>query len=96
PESVRATERLLDRIPDGASVEADIAPISRLAGRCRVFWIGDTRGITPDYIALRMADGKGPEDLIADGERMHPGARYALLGSEGGYVVLKRSGAAAS
>ncbi|GGX77164.1 DUF2079 domain-containing protein [Streptomyces hiroshimensis] len=95
PEPVRAAERLLDRIPDGASVEADIVPISRLAGRCRVFWIGDTRGITPDYIAMRLADGKTPEDLVADGERMHPGVRYVFLGGEGGYVVLKRSGAAA-
>ncbi|MEU8548681.1 DUF2079 domain-containing protein [Streptomyces roseoverticillatus] len=96
PESVRATERLLDRIPDGATVESDIAPISRLAGRCRVFWIGDTRGITPDYIAMRMTDGKSPEDLITDGERMHPGTRYAFLGGEGGYAVLKKSEAEAS
>ncbi|MGK5547588.1 DUF2079 domain-containing protein [Streptomyces sp. URMC 127] len=96
PESVRATERLLDRIPDGASVESDIAPISRLAGRCRVFWIGDTRGITPDYIAMRMPEGKSVEDLTADGERMHPGTRYAFLGGEGGYAVLERQGAAAS
>ncbi|QLE72389.1 DUF2079 domain-containing protein [Streptomyces rectiverticillatus] len=96
PQSVRATERLLDRIPDDATVEADIVPISRLAGRCRVFWIGDTRGITPDYLALRLADGKTPEDLVADGERLHPGVRYVFLGGEGGYGVLKKSGAAAS
>ncbi|MCC3767049.1 DUF2079 domain-containing protein [Streptomyces sp. UNOC14_S4] len=92
PESVRATERLLDRIPDGATVESDVPPISRLAGRCRVFWYGDTRGISPDYIAQRVPDGRNLVDLPADAERMHPGARYALMGVEGGYVVLEKKG----
>ncbi|RLU94727.1 hypothetical protein CTZ27_18635 [Streptomyces griseocarneus] len=92
PESVRAAERLLDRIPDGATVESDVPPISRLANRCRVFWYGDTRGMAPDYIAQRVPDGRNLVDLPADAERMHPGARYALMGVEGGYVVLKKKG----
>ncbi len=90
PESVRATEQLLDRIPDNATVEADVAPISRLVNRCRVFWIGDTRGIAPDYVALHLGDGRAPKDLVADAERAHPAARYAVLGSAGGHVVLER------
>ncbi|MET9419025.1 hypothetical protein ABZY03_33570, partial [Streptomyces klenkii] len=88
PESVRATERLLDRIPDGASVEADIAPISRLADRCRVFWIGDTRGITPDYIAMQITGGPTAE-LVDDAQRRHPGATYTVLGTESGYAILR-------
>ncbi|MCA6093611.1 DUF2079 domain-containing protein [Streptomyces sp. SCA3-4] len=92
PEGVRATERLLERIPDGAVVEADIAPISRLAGRCRVLWIGDTRGVVPDYVALRLTDGRAPADLAGDAQRMHPGTTYTVLGSDGGHVVLRRVG----
>ncbi|MFI9239473.1 DUF2079 domain-containing protein [Streptomyces sp. NPDC053079] len=90
PQSVKDTERLLDRIPDDATVEADIAPISRLVSRCRVFWIGDTRGVVPDYIALRLTDGRTPQDLAGEGQRLHPGATYAVLGSGGGHAVLER------
>ncbi|MFI9203405.1 DUF2079 domain-containing protein [Streptomyces sp. NPDC053048] len=91
PESVKAAERLLERIPDGATVEADVGPISRLVNRCRVFWIGDTRGIDPEYIALRVTDGRNTQDLIGDAHRMHPGARYGLLGADSGFVVLQRT-----
>ncbi|KJY43795.1 membrane protein [Streptomyces sp. NRRL B-1568] len=90
PASVKAAERLLERIPDGSTVESDVGPISRLVNRCRVFWIGDTRGIDPDYVALRIGDGRVPQDLVADARRMHPEARYAVLGSDGGYAVLRR------
>ncbi|MEV4437934.1 DUF2079 domain-containing protein [Streptomyces sp. NPDC049577] len=92
PAAVTEAEEVLARIPDGATVEADIAPISRLVNRCRVFWIGDTRGISPDYVALRVGDGRAPQDLADDAQRMHPGAHYALLGSGGGYAVLRRTG----
>ncbi|MEU4210277.1 DUF2079 domain-containing protein [Streptomyces sp. NPDC026206] len=90
PPSVEAAEQLLDRIPDNATVEADVGPISRLVARCRVLWIGDTRGVTPDYVALHLADGRTAADLAGDAHRMHPGARYAVLGTGGGYAVLHR------
>lgn len=91
PESVRAAERLLDRIPDDATVETDVGPISRLAGRCRVLWIGDTRGLIPGYVAMRIPDGKGVPDVAEDVRRLHPGTEYSVLGSEGGYVVLRKA-----
>lgn len=91
PEGVRATERLLQRIPDDATVEAsDVAAIGRLTSRCRVFWIGDTRGIEPDYLVERVGDGRAAKDLVADAERMHPNTRYQVFGAEGAIVVLKR------
>ncbi|MFI9720631.1 DUF2079 domain-containing protein [Streptomyces sp. NPDC052396] len=91
PPAVKAAEQLLDRIPDNATVESDIGPISRLVSRCRVLWIGDTRGIAPDYVALHITDGRTPQELIAGTQQMHPGTSYRLLGSGGGYTVLKRS-----
>ncbi|WP_171163236.1 DUF2079 domain-containing protein [Streptomyces sp. I05A-00742] len=91
PESVRAAERLLARIPDDATVEAsDVTAISRLTGRCRVFWAGGTQGITPDYMAQHAGDGRPVKDLLADAAQAHPGSRYELLGAEGTIVVLKR------
>ncbi|MEU5340323.1 DUF2079 domain-containing protein [Streptomyces sp. NPDC020766] len=88
PARVTAAERLLDRIPDGATVEADIRPSSRLTSRCRVLWVGDTRGITPDYIALHNPDDR-IRDIEARALRLHPDASYSLVGTVEGYVVLK-------
>lgn len=89
PKEVTAVERLLDRIPDGASVEANVGPISRLTSRCRVLWVGGTQGVVPDYIALQEFD-RTPDELVEYAKQLHPDARYAYLGSSGGYFVLKR------
>ncbi|MDI3386643.1 DUF2079 domain-containing protein [Streptomyces sp. B-S-A8] len=86
---VAAAKELLDRIPDGASVEANIAPISRLTSRCRVFWIGNTQGVTPDYLALDNTDGKY-EDPLRTARDLHPDATYEIAGTAGGHVVLQR------
>jgi uncharacterized membrane protein len=86
---VAAAEDLLRRIPDGASVEADIGPISRLTGRCRVFWVGSAEGETPDFVALDNRDGQYA-DLRAYAKQLHPDARYTLKGAAGGYVLLER------
>ncbi|MFF4357258.1 DUF2079 domain-containing protein [Streptomyces sp. NPDC001604] len=90
PEGVPRIERALDRIPDGATVEADIGPSSRLTSRCRVFWIGATRGTTPDYIALNNT-GKWVGDVQGYARQLHPDARYVIDDAAYGYVVLKRS-----
>ena len=90
PEGVPRIDRALDRIPNGATVEADIGPSSRLTSRCRVFWIGDTRGITPDYIALNNT-GKWVGDVRAYAHQLHPHARYVIDDAAYGYFVLKRS-----
>ena len=82
-------ERLLARIPDGATVEANIGPISRLTSRCRVFWLGNARGITPEYIALENIDGEYRDPVGYAGD-LHPGAAYAVAGKANGYVVLER------
>ncbi|NUR87059.1 MAG: DUF2079 domain-containing protein [Nonomuraea sp.] len=89
PARVSAIERLLAEIPDGASVEANIAPISRLTSRCRVFWISNTQGINPDYIALDNSRGRYP-DVRAHARVLHPHAQYDIEGSTYGFVLLKR------
>ncbi|MFE7570245.1 DUF2079 domain-containing protein [Streptomyces sp. NPDC057539] len=87
---VRAAERLLDSIPDDATVEANVGPISLLTSRCRVFWVGDTRGITPDYIALDNRT-RWVGDPVAYAKRLHPRATYTVTGEVGGYLVLERA-----
>ncbi len=86
---VTAAERLLKRIPDGASVEANVAPISRLTGRCRVFWVGAAGEENPDFIALdnRRGDFTHSRSYV---KKLHPHARYVFEASAGGFLLLKR------
>jgi uncharacterized membrane protein len=90
PARTTAVEKLLSGIPDGATVEADVGPSSRLVSRCRVLWIGRTEGVTPDYIAVDNSR-RWVKDIPRFARRLHPGADYELFGMAGGYVVLKRT-----
>jgi uncharacterized membrane protein len=86
----KAIERLLDGIPDGSTVEANVGPISHLVSRTTVYWVGDTPGVTPEYIALdNSSDWAG--DPVAYARQLHPGVRYTEIGSAQGYVVLHRA-----
>ena len=93
PAPVTAAEHLLDKIPDGASVESDIRPLSRLTSRTRVFWMGDTRGIAPDYIAVQLRDGRTPQQALADAAHRHPKSTYVPLGGAADLVVFHRTSA---
>lgn len=86
----KAVEKLLDEIPDGATVEANVGPISRLAHRTTVYWVGDTPGVTPDYIALDNSSGWVPDPLTYAGQ-LHPMAKYVMVANSEGYVILRRS-----
>lgn len=86
----KAIEHLLDEIPDGATVEANVGPISRLVHRTTVYWVGDTPGVVPQYIAIDDSSG-WVGDPVAYGTQLHPGTTYTEVGSTEGYVVLRRS-----
>ncbi|UQX01483.1 DUF2079 domain-containing protein [Streptomyces sp. RerS4] len=89
PARVAAVEELLARIPDGVRVEADNAALSRLTSRCRVFWIGGTRGLLPTFLTFDNSTGwaGNPVEYAA---KQHPGARFTLVGEAGGVVLLER------
>jgi uncharacterized membrane protein len=89
PPQVSAVKRLLDRIPDGATVEANVGPIARLTSRCRVFWVGATRGVTPQYLALGEPPGRTVRQELAYAKQLHPHARYEALATAGGYFLLR-------
>jgi uncharacterized membrane protein len=86
----KAVEQVLDRIPDGATVEANVGPISRLVHRTTVYWVGDTPGVTPDYIAIDNTSGWVPDPLTY-AKQLHPAATYTEVAGADGYVVLRRS-----
>ncbi|MEU1120194.1 MULTISPECIES: DUF2079 domain-containing protein [unclassified Streptomyces] len=84
-----AVDRMLRRIPDGATVEANIGPISRLTSRARVFWVGAARPVVPRYVALDVRDG-WTKDPVKYANSLHPGTRYVLEDTAYGYVLLRR------
>ncbi|GAB3984803.1 DUF2079 domain-containing protein [Actinoallomurus acanthiterrae] len=84
-----AVKKLLLRIPDGATVESDVLPISRLTRRTTVYWLGDTKGIAPDYItfSLRLP---GDGDPVGAAHALHPRVAYGEVARAGGHVLLRR------
>ncbi|MBM7170572.1 DUF2079 domain-containing protein [Streptomyces sp. G44] len=87
---VEAVERMLERIPDGATVEANIGPISRLTSRARVFWVGAARPVVPKYVALDVRSG-WTKDPVAYAEKLHPGVQYVAEDTAYGFVLLRRA-----
>ncbi|MEU9107265.1 DUF2079 domain-containing protein [Streptomyces xanthophaeus] len=90
PDRVVAIERLLARIPDGATVEADTGPLTRLTSRCRVFWIGGSRGVVPDWITIDNSSAWAGQDPAAYAAQLHPGHRWELVGQAAGVVLIRR------
>ncbi|MFD6435312.1 DUF2079 domain-containing protein [Streptomyces venezuelae] len=88
-EQVVAIEKMLDRIPDGATVEANIGPITRLTSRTRVFWTGAADPVVPRYVALDVRSG-WTKDPVAYANGLHPGVRYVAEDTAYGYVLLRR------
>ncbi|MBZ9596239.1 DUF2079 domain-containing protein [Streptomyces yangpuensis] len=91
PDRVVAIEKLLDRIPDGATVEADTTPLTRLTSRCRVLWIGGSKGVVPDWITIDNGNKWAGEDPAVYAGQLHPGERYTVVGEAGGIVLMQRN-----
>jgi uncharacterized membrane protein len=85
----KAIKKLLEQIPDGVTVEADVGPISHLANRTTVYWVGSAEDVTPDYFALDNSTGWIP-DPVGYAHRLHPTATYTQIADADGYVILRR------
>ncbi|WP_327290810.1 DUF2079 domain-containing protein [Streptomyces sp. NBC_01198] len=85
----RAAKRALAAIPDGATVEANVGPLSRLVRRTTVYWVGQTGDRAPDYLAFENRSD-WLQDPVGYALQLHPQARYSLIADAGGYVVLRR------
>ncbi|GAB2901452.1 DUF2079 domain-containing protein [Streptomyces mayteni] len=87
--AAEAGERVLAAVPDGADVAANVRPISHLTQRCRVFWIGDTEGSAPEYIAY-YDPARDAAGMVAYARQLYPEAAYRVTASEAGFWVLRR------
>ncbi|WP_255307999.1 DUF2079 domain-containing protein [Streptomyces marincola] len=88
-----AGERVMAAVPDGAEVAANVRPIAHLTQRCRVFWIGGSGDLVPDWIAY-YDPGHTAESLTAYAARLYPqGPRWTVAAQESGFFVLRAEGA---
>ena len=85
----RAVQRLLDRIPDGATVESDVGPLSSLVRRTTVYWIGGSQDVVPRYIALGDATD-WRDDPVSHATALHPGFRYTVVANADNCLILRR------
>ncbi|MGP4019616.1 DUF2079 domain-containing protein [Saccharopolyspora sp. 5N708] len=85
-----AASSVLDRIPDGATVAANNATAAHLTSRCRVFWIANTEGVAPEYIAVYEPD-KNAAEMREYLLELHPGTTYQVLAEESGFWALHRA-----
>jgi uncharacterized membrane protein len=86
-----AARGVVAAVPDGASVETDIALMSHLVTDHRVFWWGTIgTGVRPDYVLFDAGAGIGsPADVVTYAETTH-GGTYELVYDRDGYLLARR------
>ena len=93
---VRAAHRLLDRIPDGATVATSNQLAPQLTRRAQVSLVGsaDPPAVPPDWILVDPADTSNYPGPIASSLAIvaadRRSGRYRLVASEDGIVLLHR------
>ena len=86
-----AAERILSKIPDGATVETDLGLIAQLTHRTRVFFIGAATPVVPEFVLVTdPAQVQAQSDPVHYAQSLHPGTAYELVSTEGGYTLTRR------
>lgn len=90
-----AAQRMLDRIPENASVESGVVLMAYLVPGTRVYWLGNENP-APDYLIVDAEDwswgATRPADAVVHAEQRFPGTGYTLVFSEAGYQLVERQG----
>jgi len=87
----QAAERILSRIPDGATIETDLGLIGKLTNRTRVFFAGNAKPVVPEFALIAHWDEKVAYEPVKWAESLHPGRTYVLVYAENGYTLLRRT-----
>jgi len=88
-------EQVMDKIPDGASVETDLGLLTELVADHTVYWIGsDNSSVTPDYVLIDAWSGwgGGAPNAAEHAMAMHPGTTYRVVFSRDGYELARHVG----
>lgn len=86
----QAAERILAKIPDGATIETDLGLIAKLTSRTRVFFVGNAAPVVPQFALIAHWDEKQAYEPVKWAESLHPGKTYVLVYAESGYTLLRR------
>lgn len=86
----QAAERILSKIPDGATIETDLGLIGKLTNRTRVFFVGNTAPVVPQFALIAHWDEKQAYEPVKWAESLHPGKNYVVVHAEAGYTLLRR------
>jgi hypothetical protein len=86
-----AAERVLSKIPDGATVETDLGLMNKLTSRTRVFFVGRAAPVVPQYVLIsNTAQNPAMADPAGYGAILHPGRTYVLVYAEDGFTLVRR------
>jgi uncharacterized membrane protein len=91
PPRSAAAHAVIAAVPDGATVETDIAMMSHLVTHHTVYWWGSIgTQVTPAYVLFDAGAGIGsPADVVAYAEGAH-GGTYDLVYDRDGYLLARR------
>ncbi len=89
----QAAERILSKIPDGATIETDLGLIARLTYRTRVFWVGSAAPVVPQFVLIDDNAGWSPPlaDPLEYAQSLHPGTTYVLVDDVDGYTLMRQA-----
>ncbi|MFJ6000876.1 DUF2079 domain-containing protein [Arthrobacter sp. NPDC092385] len=98
PETYRQSERwdaahrMMDLIPEDATVESGVVLMAYLVPESRVYWLGNANP-APEYLIVDADDWSWgavhPSDAEAHAEQRYPGTDYTLVFSEAGYQLVR-------
>ena len=89
----QAAEKVVDRIPDGDSVDTDIGLIAPLVPDHDVTFIGTNLGpdmVTPDWVVVDTRLGWQGGGIARWAQGHYPGTRWEDVPVGGGYLLAKR------
>jgi uncharacterized membrane protein len=88
----QGAERVLSKIPDGATVETDLGLIGQLTHRTQVFFVGTAAPVVPQFVLIAdTGQILGMDDPVRYAESLHPGKTYLLVDAVDGYTLVRRA-----
>lgn len=90
----RAAVALLDRVPRGAVVSADISLMNQLVDRADVYFIANQGNPLPDFLVIdNLAGGWSTRvEGVRHGATLYPGTHWRLSFDEQSYQLVERVG----
>ena len=90
PARVATAREVVSLVPDGVTVESDMALISHLVTDRTVYWIGTVGDAIPEYVLFDQWTRIGsPPDIVGYAEETHGGS-YEVVFERDGYVLARR------